>query len=154
MRMFLTASQEMTEFLLSLAAAVLAGILYDFFMCVKPKKISKPAADFFDLFSLFSITVFFCIFWQKFLSGRFRVHTVFGFTISLILYFLTIHKPIFTAYCIIRKKISSFLGRIFKFLLTVKAFLGKITLYISMLCKKIYVVDCKGKNYEKKRYKI
>lgn len=154
MKMFMTASQEMTEFLISQGIALLLGILFDFLKSLKPEKISKAAADFFDLLSLFVLCIVFCVLWQKFLMGAVRWHTVFGFSITLILYFLTIHKPIFTAYCIIRKKISYFFGIIFKILLTVWAFLGKITLCISMFCKKMYIVDCEGKNYEKKGYRI
>ena len=150
MKMFLTLSQEMAELLTSQGMAILMGLLFDFFKSIKPKKISKASADFFDLFFMLLLCIFFCILWQKFLAGMVRWHTVLGFAITLILYFLTIHKPIFTAYCIMLKKISCFFGIIFKILLTVWGFLGKIILCVSLFYKKLYTVDCEGKKYEKK----
>ena len=154
MKMFLTVSQEMTEFLISQCIAVFCGIFFDFFRSLKPKKIAKVLSDLYDLFFMFLLGIFFCIIWQRFLSGIVRWHTVLGFAITLILYFLTIHKPIFTAYCIMLKKISYFFGIFFKILLTVWGFLGKIILCISLFCKKLYIVDCEGKKYEKKEYRI
>lgn len=154
MKMFMTACEEMTEFLISQGIALILGILFDFFKSVKPNKISKWVSDFSDLFSLFLLCIIFCVLWQKMLGGAVRWYTVLGFSITLILYFLTIHKPIFTAYCIIWKKFSSFFSIIFKILLTVWAFLGKIRLYVSKFCKKMYIVDCEGKNYEEKGYRI
>ena len=150
MKMFLTVSQEMTQFLISQGIAIATGLLFDFFRSLKPKKISKALSDFLDLFFIFLLCIFFCLIWQRFLAGIVRWHTVLGFVITLILYFSTIHKPIFTAYCIMLKKISSFFGIIFKILLTVGGFLGKIILCVSLFCKKIYAVDCEGKKYEKK----
>ena len=154
MRMFLTASQELTEFLSAIGIAFLSGLFFDFLKSICPKAKSEIAAALFDflLWSLFCI--FFCILWQKFLDGRLKWYTVFGFAATNILYFLTIHKPIFTAYCIISKKISSFFGIILKKLLTAYSFLVKIIIYISMFCKKMYIVDCEGKEYEKKRCRI
>ena len=143
--MILTLSQEMTEFLLADGIALIMGALYGFLRCFKPEKISKTASDFFDLTSWLLLCAVFCVLWQNLLKGVLRWHTVLGFGITLILYFLTIHKPIFTAYCIIRKKIFSFFGFIFKILLTVWGFLVKIVLYISMFFKRMYVVDCEGK---------
>lgn len=154
MKMFLTVSEELSEFLLAQAIAVITGVLYDFLRCIKSKKISKTAAEIFDLLTSFVILTVFCALWCEWLSGKLRWHTVSGLVLTLILYFLTIHKPIFTAYCIIWKKISSFFGIIFKFLLTVWAFFGKIKMYISMLLKKMYFIDYEGKNYERKRNEI
>lgn len=153
MKMFLTLSQEMAEFLTSQGIAILMGLLFDFFKSIKPKKISKASADFFDLFFMLLLCIFFCMLWQRFLAGTVRWHTVLGFAITLILYFLTIHKPIFTAYCIIVKKIYSFFNIIFKFLLTVWGFLVKIIMYISGILKKLYSVDYEGTCYEKNKGK-
>lgn len=152
--MILTVSQELAEFLFANGIAVIMGALYDLLKCFKPRRISKTASDFLDLFFWLLLCIIFCVLWQGFLKGVLRWHTVFGFAIALILYFLTIHKPIFTAYCIIREKIFSFFGIIFKILLTVRAFLVKIILYISVFFRKMYIVDCEGKKYEKKRYRI
>lgn len=152
--MILTVSQELAEFLLAQGIAVIMGTLYDLLKCLKPNKISKTASDFFDLLFWLLLCAVFCALWQNYLKGAFRWHTVFGFAAALILYFLTIHKPFFTAYCIIKEKIFSFFGIIFKIVLTVRAFLVKIILCISMFCRKMYIVDCEGKNYEKKRYRI
>lgn len=150
--MYLSVSSELAEFLSAQGIAVLTGILYDFLKSTKPKIISKTASDFFDFFCLLFLVVIYCILWRNLLYGTLRWHTVLGFAITLILYFLTIHKPIFTAYCIIMKKTAHFLGIIFKILLTVRAFWGKITMYLLMVFKKIYSVDSEGKKYEKKGY--
>lgn len=139
--MYLTVSKEMSEFLLAQGTAILMGILFDFLKGVKPKKMSKTASGFFDLTCWLVLSVIFCVLWRDFFAGEFRWHTVLGLILTLILYFLTIHKPIFTAYCIIIKKISFFLGTIFKFLLTVKAFLGKIIVCLSVFLKRIYSAD-------------
>ena len=143
--MFLTSSQELAVFFAAQAIAVLMCVIYDALKVLKPQKASKPAADFYDLLCWVLLTFIFCAAWQKFLYGMMRWYILLGLAVSAILYFLTIHKPIFTAYCIIKKKTLSFLSIFFKFLLTVWAFLVKITVYVSMVCKKMYIVDCEGK---------
>jgi len=152
-KMFLLTSQELLIFLRAQGIAAILSLLYDFFESAKPKKITKALSGFFDAFLWFLLSAGFFILWQKYLDGEFRWYTVLAFLITVILYYLTIHKPIFTAYCIIVKKIYSFFNIIFKFLLTVWGFLVKIIVYVSGICKKIYSVDYEGTCYEKKQGK-
>lgn len=149
-----TVSEEITRFLLAQIAGVFMGILFDLIKAAKPQKLSKTAADFYDLSCWVILGSVFCVFWQKFLSGKLEWQTILGFVLSLILYFLTIHRPIFTAYCIIKKKISAFFSIFFKFLLTVWTFLSKIVMCMLVFFRKMYIVDCEGKKYEEKQYRI
>lgn len=151
--MFLSTSEEMLVFLRAQGIAVLLCLLYDFLKSLTPKKLKGAIADFFDAFLCFLAGLGFLIFWQKFLFGEFRWYTVLAFLITNILYYLTIHKPIFTACCIIVKKIYSFFNIIFKFLLTVWVFLVKIIMCVFGICKKIYSVDYEGTCYEKNQSK-
>ena len=153
MRMFLFTTQELLSFLTAQGIAVILCLLYDFLESLRLDKLKKAAANFFDAAVWFFIcTVFFAV-WQEFLAGEFRWYTALGFFLTCILYYLTMHRPIFSAYCIIVKKIYSFFNIIFKFLLTVCGFLGKIIMYLSMVCRKIYFVDCEGNCYEKNQSK-
>lgn len=153
MKMFLLTSEELLAFLSAQGIAVALSLLYDFFKSLKPKILKRAVSGFFDAFIWFLTGCGFFILWQRFFAGEFRWYTVLAFLITLILYYLTIHKPIFTAYCIIVKKIYSFFNIIFKFLLTVWFFLVKIIVYVSGICKKIYSVDYEGTCYEKKQHK-
>lgn len=133
--------------------AIALSLLYDFLQSLKPKNLKRTASGFFDTFAWFFWGFGFLILWQNFFSGEFRWYTVLAFVITNILYYLTIHRPIFTAYCIIVKEIYSFFNIIFKILLTVWGFLVKIIMCISDICKKIYSVDCEGTCYEKDKRK-
>ena len=148
--MFLLTSEELLNFLKAQGIALVLCLSYDFLKSVKPEKLQKTISGFFDAAVWSLLGGGFLILWQRFLMGEFRWYTALAFFITNILYYLTIHKPIFTAYCIIVKKIYSFFNIIFKFLLTVWRFLVKIIMQISKFCKRIYSVDYEGNCYEKK----
>lgn len=153
MRMFLLTTQELWNFLTAQGIAAALCLLYDFFESLKTDNMKKTAENFFDAAIWFLLSAGFFTMWQKFLAGEFRWYTALAFVIACVLYYLTIHRPVFSAYCIIVKKIYSFFNIIFKFLLTVCGFLGKITMYLSKVCKKIYYVDYEGSYYEKNQRK-
>ncbi len=151
--MFLLTSEELSTFFAAQGIAIVLSLFYDLLESLKPQKITSAVSGFFDAFAWFSVGCGFFTLWQRFLAGEFRWYTVLAFLITVMLYYLTIHKPAFTAYCIIVKKIYSFFNIIFKFLLTVWFFLVKITMYISGICKRIYSVDYEGNCYEKNQRK-
>lgn len=153
MRMFLLTTQEFLNFLKAQEVAVILCLSYDFLESLKPRNIKGQVANFCDTAIWFFLCVGFFAMWQKYLLGEFRWYTVTALIIAAFLYYLTIHRPVFTAYCIIVKKIYSFFNIIFKFLLTVWRFLGKIIVYLLVVCKKIYVIDCEGSYYEKNQRK-
>ena len=147
--MYLETMEELSGFLTAQLIGLIICLLYDFLKSLKPKTAKKAASDFFDAAAWFFTCTAFFILWQKLLLGEYRWYTVLASILAALLYYLTIHRYVFTAYCIIVKKIYLFLHTIFKILLTVGLFLGKISMYISLICKKIYNIDCEGKAYEK-----
>lgn len=151
--MYLLTSQELLAFLRAQGISLFLSLLYDFLMSTKTEKMKKWLADFFDTAVLFVVFVIFLIMWQSFLAGEDRWYIFAAVFLTVILYYLTIHRPVFTACCIIVKKIYSFFYIILKFLLTVRDFLGKIVMYLFAVCKKIYSVDYEGNCYEKKQPK-
>ena len=152
--MFLLTSEELLRFFTAQGIAIFLSLLYDLLMSAKPKGIKHTASNLFDAAVWFFICFAFLMLWQKFMQGEFRWHTVLAVAITNILYYLTIHKPIFTAYCIIVKKIYSFFHIIFKILLTVWRFLVKIIMHVMATCRKVYFVDCEGNCYEKNQRQI
>ena len=122
---------------------------YDLLESFAPKTRSRLISDFFDALSWFLICGAFLILWQDYLSGELRWYTLLGFLLTALLYYLTIHKPVFFALCIIVKKIYSFFHTILKILLTVWHFFSKIYIYILIVFKRIYSVDYEGKCYDK-----
>ena len=149
MRMFLFTSEELLKFFTAQGIALLLCLFYDVLKSLTPKTDSSFFNNFFDALSWFLVCGAFLILWQDYLSGELRWHTVLAIFLSSLLYYLTIHKPVFSALCIITKKIYSFLHTILKILLTVWHFFSKIFIYVSVMYKKIYSVDYKGKCYEK-----
>ena len=151
--MFLLTTQELLSFLTAQGIAVILCLLYDLLESLKPYKMQKIAENFFDAAVWFLLCGGFFAMWQRFLMGEFRWYTVLAFLLTAVLYYLTIHRPVFIAYCIIVRKIYYFFNIIFKFLLTVWGFLGKITMCLLMVCRKIYFVDYEGNYYEKNQRK-
>ena len=145
MKMFLLTSEEVCRFFSAQAIAVVICLLCDFLRSMRPENAKKRASDFFDTAVWFVLCGTFLILWRNSFDGEFRWYTVLSFSLTAILYYLTIHPVIFTAYCIIMKKTYSFLHTIFKFLLTVWLFLVKIIVCLSVFCKKLYVTDYEGK---------
>ena len=149
MKMFLSTAEELMNFLYAQEAALILCLFYDLLKSITPKTRSRLTADFFDGLIWFLICTAFLVLWQELLAGELRWYTLLSFFSTLLLYFLTIHKPVFSALCIIVKKIYSFFHTILKILLTVWHFFSTITIYVSAICKKIYSVDYKGSRYEK-----
>ena len=147
--MFLYTREELTGFFSAQLLALFVCLLYDLLKGLKPEKISRCAADIFDAAVWLPICITTLVLWQSFFYGEFRWYTVLAFCLAALLYFLTIHKPIFSAYCIIVKKIYGFFHTIFKILLTVWHFLGKISICLSVVLKRLYSVDYKDNCYEK-----
>ena len=148
--MFLFTSEELSKFFCAQGIAFFLCIIYDFLQSLAPKNRSQLIGSFFDGFSWFLICGAFLMLWQEHLMGELRWYTLLSFCLTAMLYYFTIHKPIFSTFCIIAKKIYSFFYTIFKILLTVVHFFSKIFIYVSVICKKIYSVDYKGNCYEEK----
>ncbi len=149
MKMFLSASEELTSFFYAQELSLILCFFYDILKSITPKTRSQLASGFFDALSCCLICTAFLILWQELLAGELRWYTLLSFFSASLLYFLTIHKPVFSALCIIVKIIYYFFHTILKFLLTVWDFFSRITIYISAICKKMYSVDYKGSRYEK-----
>ena len=143
--MFLSASEELGCFFCALRLALLICLLSDLLRSMIPEKLSPPVRGFFDTAVRSSVCTVFLALWQRELDGVFRWYTLLAFFLAAFLYYLTIHKPIFSAYCIIVKKIYDFFHTIFKILLTVRDFLGKIIIYVVKFLKRLFIVRHKRK---------
>ena len=152
--MFLYSSEELLRFFLAQGIALLLCLFYDLLKSLEPKSKLKHINNFFDAFLWFIICVTFLILWQNYFDGEIRFYTLSAFCLSVLLYYLTIHKPVFLALCITAKKIYSFFDAILKILLTVWHFFSKIFMYLLVLFKTKYSVNYEDKNHEKKHEKI
>jgi len=146
--MFLFTSEELSRFFSAQKIALLLCLFYDVLKSFAPTRSSRFIRNFFDGFLWFLLCGAFLILWQDYLFGELRWYTLLAFCLTALLYYLTIHKPIFLALCIIAKKICSFFHTILKILLTVGHFFSKIYIYVSVVFKKLYSVDYKGNCYE------
>lgn len=149
MRMFLSASEELSLFFCAQRISLIICLLCDLLRGMIPEKLPHRVRDLAYAAVCSVIFGIFLLLWQRELDGNFRWYTLLSFFLTAFLYYSTIHKPIFSAYCIIVKKILKIFHTIFKILLTVRDFLGKITIYVIMFSKRLFKFGHKGRCYEK-----
>ena len=132
--MVVSTEYELTTFFASIILAFLAGILYDFFRCIRVCTKMTLIWDILMWISVLFLVVFVWFFLQ---NGEVRWYMILGTFFAGIIYFFSVSKYVFFVLHFLMDKICRIFRIIFKFLLTPLAFLCKI------IC--VYVIRAKFK---------
>ena len=114
-----------SDFYVSLFMSFMIGVLFDLVRSFKIK--NRKLSDF--IFST-SAFILICYVWVFRLGGNVRWYVVLTIFLGIVLYFFCISKLVFITLTFFTKKIVQIYYFIFKILLTVLRFLGKIVLCI------------------------